>query len=113
MNKIQYIKLLNLRGIFELKGQSIAQAIKNSGGEPTLEEMVRVNEEAIKYYIEQFNSQVVISKTFEEEVKRLNGIIEELEEDSLFLSCLEGAGVDNWDGYSYALEMLEEIKNKK
>ncbi len=37
----------------------------------------------------------------------------ELEEDSLFLSCLEGAGVDNWSGYGDAKEMLEEIKNQE
>lgn len=26
-----------------------------------------------------------------------------------FLSCLENAGVDNWHGYSYAWELMEEI----
>jgi hypothetical protein len=30
----------------------------------------------------------------------------ELLEDSWFLECLECAGVDNWDGYSYATEMF-------
>jgi hypothetical protein len=29
---------------------------------------------------------------------------ESLLKDSRFLGCLEGAGVDNWDGYSYAIE---------
>ena len=24
------------------------------------------------------------------------------------LQCLEGVGVDNWDGYDYAIEMFEE-----
>jgi len=33
---------------------------------------------------------------------------EKLNRDSLFLSCLRGAGVDNWEGYEYAVEMLNE-----
>jgi hypothetical protein len=28
--------------------------------------------------------------------------------DQSFLNCLKNAGVDNWDGYEYALELLEE-----
>lgn len=31
-----------------------------------------------------------------------------LKEDSLFLECLMGAGVDNWDGYEQATETLYE-----
>ena len=33
---------------------------------------------------------------------------DELIQDSIFLQCLEGAGVDNWSGYSYAQEMMAE-----
>jgi hypothetical protein len=33
---------------------------------------------------------------------------DELLEDSAFLNALRAAGVDNWDGYDYALEILEE-----
>jgi len=33
---------------------------------------------------------------------------ESLKADSEFLNALEAAGVDNWEGYGYALEMLEE-----
>lgn len=29
-------------------------------------------------------------------------------EDSAWLSCLEGAGVDNWDGWDYARELYQE-----
>lgn len=54
MNKIQYIELLKLRGITDLKNRSIgltlAEAIKKSGGEPTIEEMVVVNENAMNYF---------------------------------------------------------------
>jgi len=33
---------------------------------------------------------------------------ESLLEDSKWLQCLEGAGVDNWDGYDYARELQKE-----
>lgn len=33
-----------------------------------------------------------------------------LEADSKLLTALQGAGVDNWDGYSEALKMVEEIE---
>lgn len=32
----------------------------------------------------------------------------ELLEESSFLNCLRDAGVDNWDGYDYATEMMNE-----
>jgi hypothetical protein len=34
--------------------------------------------------------------------------LEELKEDSLFLECLRMAGVDNWEGYSYAHSLYRE-----
>lgn len=38
---------------------------------------------------------------------------DQLNEDSQFLQCLENAGVDNWDGYSFAKEeMWPEGKNE-
>lgn len=36
---------------------------------------------------------------------------DELLDDSFFLECLEGAGVDNWEGYDYALEEYQKQKN--
>lgn len=33
---------------------------------------------------------------------------DELVKNSQFLECLRGAGVDNWDGYSCAWEMMDE-----
>lgn len=33
-----------------------------------------------------------------------------LQRDSDFLRALEGAGVDNWEGYDYAIESLEAMK---
>jgi len=35
---------------------------------------------------------------------------EELLKDSQFLDCLRGAGVDNWDGYDHAMEMMKEME---
>ena len=35
---------------------------------------------------------------------------ESLLKDQKLLQCLQGAGVDNWEGYDYALEMMEEIE---
>lgn len=37
---------------------------------------------------------------------------EELIEDSKMLGALRGAGVDNWDGYSYAIEMMGDEDNE-
>lgn len=33
---------------------------------------------------------------------------DQLVKDSEWLSCLEAVGVDNWEGYDCALEMLHE-----
>lgn len=35
---------------------------------------------------------------------------ESLLEDSKKLQALEGAGVDNWQGYDYAMELLREME---
>lgn len=43
MNKLQYIELLRLRGITELRGWSIATALSLTGGDPTEAEMIKVN----------------------------------------------------------------------
>ena len=34
--------------------------------------------------------------------------LEELQNDAKFLNCLYSAGVDNWEGYSEAQNMLED-----
>lgn len=33
--------------------------------------------------------------------------------DSNFLNCLQGCGVDNWDGYDYAIEAFEEMNEEE
>ena len=37
---------------------------------------------------------------------------EKLKDDSLFLQALQGAGVDNWDGYEYAQDSYNEMKDE-
>jgi len=103
MNKLQYIKLLELRGITDLKGKSLADALRESGGEGTLEEMVKVNEEVFKYYIDLY-------KKAEEKIKILDEENEEMQEDVNWLRCLEMAGVDNWEGYDMATDIQNEQK---
>jgi len=103
MNKLQYIKLLELRGITDLKGKSLADALRESGGEGTLEEMVKVNEEVFKYYIDLY-------KKAEEKIKILEEENEEMQEDVNWLRCLESAGVDNWEGYDMAIDIQNEQK---
>lgn len=34
---------------------------------------------------------------------------DDLLDDSLLLNCLEGAGVDNWQGYDYAMEEYQAL----
>jgi len=41
------------------------------------------------------------------EVERLRSRNAELEEDAQFLGALQAMGVDNWDGYDEACELLE------
>lgn len=98
MNKIQYIKLLALRGIFELKGTTIAEAVRQSGGDPSDKEMVKVNEDSMKYYAEQWEEEKEKNKVLLERVKRL-------ERRDEILSALEAGGVDNWVGYDDAFEL--------
>ena len=58
-----------------------------------------------------------ILKKFDQLMSHLNGEdnsiteefraeLEKVQEDSEFLECLKAAGVDNWDGYSEAQEMM-------
>ena len=58
-----------------------------------------------------------IVKKFDQLMSHLNGEdnsmaeefraeLEKVQEDSEFLECLKSTGVDNWDGYSEAQEMM-------
>lgn len=99
MNKIQYIKLLNLRGITELNGKSIAQAVRDTGGDPTYKEMVEVNRQAMEHFLN-------LSINFREDNEELRKENSRLLKRSNWLSCLEAAGLDNWEG----CQLAEDIK---
>lgn len=49
----------------------------------------------------------MVMDEFIQGVKRLETLAEELEERVAFLDALEAAGVDSWDGYDGAQELLE------
>ena len=99
MNKIQYIKLLEMRGITELKGISIADAVKETGGNPSDKEMVIVNQKSMEYYIDELNKEKAKTSVLEIE-------IEKLEKRDNFLCSLEAAGVDNWEGFDIAIDIM-------
>lgn len=101
MNKIQYIKLLSLRGVDKLENETIAQAVKRTGGDPSLEEMVEVNRLSMLFYIDKTVTQEI-------EIEKLKKRNSKLEYDSDFLESLKACGVDNWSGYSDACDMMEE-----
>ena len=106
MNKIQFIKLLEIRGITDLNGVSMADAVRSSGGDPSTEEMVEVNKLGMVHYIDKFMDEKLEKDNLKAEVERLNNLVEDQEEDVKFLRALEAAGVDNWEGYDIAQDYL-------
>ncbi len=83
-------------------------------------EMVKVEEEYRKQcetaYIEMAAKIKVLSDILQTALKPEDRMVlvnkdklEGLENRDEFLSCLEGAGVDNWDGYSFAQEEYKPI----
>lgn len=108
MNKIQTIELLKLRGVVDLNGSSIGKAIKDSGGDPSLEEMVKVSENAMIYFIDKRDESEGKLKDALVDNLKLHKAMEASEEDLSFLECLRAAGVDNWEGYSVAQDMMKE-----
>ena len=44
----------------------------------------------------------------QEKYNELRERVEELEDDVKFLRALEAAGVDSWEGYEVAQEMMED-----
>jgi len=110
MNKLQYIKLLALRGVTELVGETLGMAVGRTGGDATQEEMVKVNEACMRHYMDKYESEQEINKNLLEEVGKLRAKVNKLADDSLMLSCYRNAGIDNWDGAGYAEEMYDELK---
>lgn len=46
------------------------------------------------------------------EIKMLRERVAKLEAGVLKLAALENAGVDNWSGYDYAMELLREYESE-
>jgi len=53
----------------------------------------------------------IITVAMEETVTISKKEYESLLEDSEKLSALEAAGVDNWEGYDNAMEMMEDMED--
>lgn len=66
-------------------------ALSEDQGEYTQETLERAIENSLELYT------MVLKAEYEEMTERLE-----------FLSCLEACGVDNWEGYSDAGQMMEE-----
>jgi len=75
MNKYQYIELLKLRDITQLnKGESVNDAVKRSGGEPTFEELAKTNQSVMEIFIDKYHQA-------EERWSELNSLYNSLLED--------------------------------
>ena len=76
----------------------IQQGDPQGGSTGTLVEGVSTTTEIIKYVYMPTEELVTITKKEYDELKA----------DSRMLSSLQGCGVDNWDGYDYAVEMFND-----
>ena len=47
-----------------------------------------------------------------EMVEKLRALVKKLQGCEQKLNALEAVGVDNWEGYDYAMELLEEEQNE-
>jgi len=66
-------------------------------------------------YMSQLNNTNKEIQILEKQLEARNNLMSDVEKSSVYtqerlarLDALEAAGVDNWDGYDYAMEMLEE-----
>lgn len=84
-----------------MNGTSIGEAVRTSGGEPTDKEMILVNEKSMNHFADLLGKERVRNVNLEARLAKL-------EKRDEWLSCLEEAGVDNWEGYSVAHSILQE-----
>ena len=101
MNSVQYINLLAIRGITQLNtGQTVGQAVERSGGNPSPDEMVEVNRLTMTHYLGKYLEQKTEIAQLKEENKKLT-----IRDN--WLTCLESAGVDNWEGCGVADDIMK------
>jgi len=98
MNKLQLIHLLKNRGVTDLNGITIAEAIRQTGGQPTVEEMVKVNEAIMFDCLNKIRELELLAKQLSDENTNLKSKIEKYEKSHTTLLLLKAAGVDNWEG---------------
>ena len=98
---IQFVKLLELRGVTELKGETIAMAVKRTGGEPTNKEMVLVNQESMIYFLNKYENEKYKNELLEKAILKQQQKILELQKR------LEEAGLDNLEGCANAEEIRD------
>lgn len=57
--------------------------------------------------------EIIINSNYDEETKdKIIHYFDSMVEESNFLICLQNAGVDNWEGYEYAQELMEEDEDE-
>lgn len=108
MTEIQKESLLIVRIYIKKDNESLDEAIENSGGTPSENELDRLNNFSIAIYENKLQKQNNKIQNLEEEIQRLKNVIIPLEEDSNWLNCLRNAGVDNWEGYDIAIDAFNE-----
>ena len=103
MNKVQYLALLHNRGVKNLdKFGTVGNAVKKTGGEPSLTEKLKCTEDAMNYYIGKIQD---LKKDFDR-------VVEIADEASLRIKCMLDTGIEEWEGFEEA-EQLFRYLNKK
>jgi hypothetical protein len=102
MNILQITELLKLRGITQLpQGTSAGMMIEQTGGQPSLSELNKVNQNVISLLITQKGE-------LKKEIDTLKEERQENEKRLNLLTAFEFGGVDNWEGYDISIEAWEE-----
>ncbi len=91
MNKLQYIKLLELRGVSELKkGQSLHDALESTGGEATYDESIKVDLMCNSYYSDLIrNNELKIAELENQNIEYKRYIIKTKSNNSLTINELK------------------------
>lgn len=91
MNKLQYIKLFELRKVSLQFGQTAEMLMKSSGGEPTQEELNIVNQKVIEFYEKSYRRERERNEELQKRIEKMEvALAEEFEESKkLELRLLE------------------------
>jgi hypothetical protein len=64
----------------------------------------------LQEWIGQYQQQKGLNYMSEKTITISQDEYDQLRSDSEFLECLHSAGVDNWDGYDVAQDMMDELE---